>query len=46
LPPWAASHELRDLHRALDASRQCLIDLSNNAQARIALHAMVMQWPD
>ncbi|HMM42001.1 MAG TPA: hypothetical protein PKA95_08885 [Thermomicrobiales bacterium] len=46
LAPWAAGHELRDLHRALDASRQCLIDLSNNVQARIALHAMVMQWPD
>lgn len=46
LAPWAASHELRDLHRALEASRQCLIDLSNNVQARIALHAMVMQWPD
>lgn len=46
LAPWAARHELRDLHRALDASRQCLIDLSSNVQARIALHAMVMQWPD
>lgn len=46
LEPWAASYELRDLHRALEASRQCLVDLSNNVQARIALHAMVMQWPD
>lgn len=46
LAPWAADHEVRDLYRALDASRQCLIDLSNNVQARIALHAMVMQWPE
>lgn len=46
LETWADRFELRDLYRALDASRQCLIDLSNNVQARIALHAMVMQWPD
>jgi len=46
LEPWSAGYELRDLHRALDASRRCLVDLSNNVQARIALHAMVMQWPD
>lgn len=46
LAGWAANYELRDLYRALNASRQCLIDLSNNVQARIALHAMVMQWPD
>lgn len=46
LARWAAGFELRDLHRALAASRQCLIDLSNNVQARIALHAMVMQWPE
>lgn len=46
LAGWAANYDLRDLYRALHASRQCLVDLSNNVQARIALHAMVMQWPD
>ncbi|MCO5177016.1 MAG: hypothetical protein M9890_08630 [Thermomicrobiales bacterium] len=46
LAGWSANYELRDLYRALHASRQCLVDLSNNVQARIALHAMVMQWPD
>lgn len=37
--------EVADLNRAIWATRRCMDDLDTNIQARIALHAMVMQWP-
>lgn len=46
LAGWASRYEIADLYRGLWASQRCLDDLGANVQARIALHAMVMQWPD
>ncbi len=37
--------DTRDLYRALKATQRCMTDLESNFQARIALQAMVMQWP-
>jgi DNA polymerase-3 subunit delta' len=45
LAPYAARRDVPDLYRALWATRRCLNDLDANMQARIALQAMVMQWP-
>lgn len=45
LASYAANFEVGDLHRAVGATRRCMGDLDANMQARIALHAMVMQWP-
>lgn len=41
----ANRHEVRDLHRAMWATQRALDDLDKSIQARIALNAMVMQWP-
>jgi DNA polymerase-3 subunit delta' len=41
----AEGHKVSDLNRALRATRRCMEDLDANIQARIALQAMVMQWP-
>lgn len=41
----AAGHQVADLNRAIRATRRCIEDLDANIQARIALQAMVMQWP-
>ena len=45
LAAYAGQFELPTLRRALWASRRCLSDLDANIQARVALQAMVMQWP-
>lgn len=45
LDQFASSKGLAELHRALWATRRCIEDLDHNFQARIALNAMVMQWP-
>jgi len=46
LAAFAGRQELPDLYRALWATQRAGSDLDSNVQARIALHAMVMQWPD
>lgn len=46
LSAYAQRVELGDLYRALWATQRCMTDLDANFQARIALHAMVMQWPE
>jgi DNA polymerase-3 subunit delta' len=45
LAAYAGQFELPALQRALWASQRCLSDLNANIQARVALQAMVMQWP-
>jgi DNA polymerase III subunit delta' len=42
---FAGRFEVSQLGQAVWATRRCMEDLGNNMQARIALHAMVMQWP-
>lgn len=42
---YAGGFEVSQLGRAVWATQRCMNDLGNNMQARIALHAMVMQWP-
>jgi DNA polymerase-3 subunit delta' len=46
LAPFAERQAIPDLYRALWATQRAGSDLDSNVQARIALHAMVMQWPD
>ncbi len=46
LATYADRQALPDLYRALWATQRAGSDLDSNVQARIALHAMVMQWPD
>jgi DNA polymerase III subunit delta' len=41
----ARAHEIDELYRAIWSTQRCMSDLGANVQARIALHAMVMQWP-
>jgi hypothetical protein len=36
---------LADAHRALVAVTECMHDLDSNVRPRLALEAMVMQWP-
>jgi DNA polymerase-3 subunit delta' len=45
LAPWAAERSVADLYRGVWATRRCMDDLDKNVQARIALQAMVLQWP-
>jgi len=45
LRPFAEQQSIHDLYRALWATQRAGSDLDSNVQARIALHAMVMQWP-
>ncbi len=45
LEPFARRHDISDLYRALWATQRASSDLDSNVQARIALQAMVMQWP-
>lgn len=45
LEPFARQHDISDLYRALWATQRAGGDLDSNVQARIALQAMVMQWP-
>jgi DNA polymerase III subunit delta' len=42
---FADRFEVSQLARAVWATQRCMEDLGSNMQARIALHAMVMQWP-
>jgi DNA polymerase-3 subunit delta' len=46
LAPWASERNLADLYRGVWATRRCMDDLDKNVQARIALQAMVLQWPN
>jgi DNA polymerase-3 subunit delta' len=46
LSRYVARLELDDVYRALRATQRCHEDLETNVQARVALHAMVTQWPD
>lgn len=46
LKHYASRWQVEDLYRALWATRRCALDLESNVNARIALHAMVMQWPE
>ncbi|HEX5167033.1 MAG TPA: DNA polymerase III subunit [Thermomicrobiales bacterium] len=46
LEPFAQRQDISGLYRALWATQRAGSDLDHNVQARIALHAMVMQWPD
>lgn len=36
---------LNDIHRAMRATRQCMRDLNGNIRPRLAMQAMVNQWP-
>lgn len=45
LAEYARVFEVSELRRAVWATQRCMADLDANIQARIALHAMVMQWP-
>lgn len=45
LATFAGGFEVSELRRAVWATQRCMGDLDSNMQARIALHAMVMQWP-
>ncbi|MBA2453616.1 MAG: DNA polymerase III subunit [Chloroflexia bacterium] len=45
LAEYANNFGVGDLRRAVGATQRCMGDLDANMQARIALHAMVMQWP-
>ncbi|HUG16761.1 MAG TPA: hypothetical protein VMM78_17275 [Thermomicrobiales bacterium] len=46
LSQYARQFRTDDLCRALWATRRCASDLESNVNARVALHAMVMQWPE
>jgi DNA polymerase-3 subunit delta' len=46
LAVWAQQFQLRDLYQGLSYTQRCVQDLDENVQARIALHAMVSQWPE
>jgi DNA polymerase-3 subunit delta' len=37
--------DLSDLHRAIHAVHTCVIDLEANVRPRLAMEAMVLQWP-
>ena len=45
LSAYARTFDIAELRRAVWATQRCMDDLDSNIQARIALHAMVMQWP-
>jgi DNA polymerase-3 subunit delta' len=45
LAPWATGRSPEELYRGVWSTRRCLDDLDKNVQARIALQAMVLQWP-
>jgi len=45
LSELARGWELDDLHRAVCAVRTCIADLEANVRPRLALEAMVLQWP-
>jgi DNA polymerase-3 subunit delta' len=40
-----SSAETSDWYRALTATRQCIRDLTGNIRPRLAMQAMVIQWP-
>jgi DNA polymerase-3 subunit delta' len=40
-----SSADTSDWHRALTATRQCVQDLTGNIRPRLAMQAMVNQWP-
>jgi DNA polymerase-3 subunit delta' len=46
LAPWASERSLADLYQGVWATRRCMDDLDKNVQSRIALQAMVLQWPN
>jgi DNA polymerase III subunit delta' len=46
LKGYASQWQIIDLYRALSATSRCVTDLDSNLNARAALHAMVMQWPE
>ena len=45
LTQYVAPFDYEELYRALWATHRCINDLGANVQPRIALQAMVMQWP-
>ena len=45
LAPWAATRTVEELYRGVWATRRCAQDLDGNVLARVALQAMVTQWP-
>lgn len=46
LQQYANRWNTHELYRALWATRRCANDLDANVQARLALQAMVLQWPE
>jgi DNA polymerase III subunit delta' len=40
-----SSADISEWHRALSATRQCIQDLTGNIRPRLAMQAMVNQWP-
>jgi DNA polymerase III subunit delta' len=46
LQDYAGQWNVHELYRALWATRRCATDLDANVQPRIALQAMVLQWPE
>jgi len=45
LVSWSEPFSLGELRRAMESTRRCMNDLDTNVNARIALQAMVAQWP-
>ncbi len=41
LPDWA----IEDIHRAVCSVQTCIADLESNVRPRLAMEAMVLQWP-
>jgi hypothetical protein len=45
LDGWSRGFSVDAIQRAMVATRRCMLDLDANVQARVALQAMVTQWP-
>jgi DNA polymerase-3 subunit delta' len=41
----SAAWTLADVHRAVQSVQQCIRDLETNVRPRLAMEAMVLQWP-
>jgi hypothetical protein len=46
LEAWSRGFDVASLHQGVTSTQRCMQDLDANVQARIALQAMVTQWPE
>ncbi|MER3436196.1 MAG: hypothetical protein C4346_00355 [Chloroflexota bacterium] len=45
LMPRLEALPIRDIHRAVCSVQACISDLESNVRPRLAMEAMVLQWP-